>query len=81
MAAVAIRVGAGQGVIVIDMAGDAGGGDMRPGQRETCGAVIKIGGAPTESGMAVRAICQCESGARGGMGGIIGLLPGCEVTS
>lgn len=81
MATVTIGVGAGQVVVVIDVACSASGCDVRSGQRKACGAVIKTGGAPTESRMAVRAIRQCKGRARGGVGGIVCLLPGCEVAS
>lgn len=81
MATIAIRVGARQVVVVIQVAGRASGRDVRSRQREACGAVIKIGRTPTESGMAVRTICQCKCRACSGVSGIIRLLPGCEVTS
>lgn len=81
VAAVAIGIGSGQIVIVIDMAQRAGGGDVSARQRKASGAVIKIGSAPTESGVAVRTIGKSEGRASCGVGRIIGLLPGGQMAS
>lgn len=53
---IAIRIGAGQRVIIVHVAGDAGRVDVRAGQREPRVTVIKIGGAPARRCMARGAI-------------------------
>lgn len=77
MAAVAIRVGAGQGVVVIDMAGRAGRGYMKSGERPTGRAVIKGRRAPTRGCVAGGAVRQRERRAGRRVHGGSRLLPGC----
>lgn len=81
VAAVAIGIGGGQIVIVVDVAQRAGSGDVSASQREASGAVIKIGSAPTESGVTVRTVDKGEGRASRGVGRIIGLLPGGQMAS
>jgi hypothetical protein len=43
--------------------------------------VIKVGGAPSSGGVAIRAVGESESGASGGVRGVVRLLPGGEVAT
>jgi len=81
VAAVAIGIGRGQIVVVVYVATGAGRADVRAGKGETGGVVIKIGGAPAESSVAVGTISESEGGASCRVRRIIGLLPGGEMAS
>lgn len=72
-----------QRVIVIDMAGRAGGrswGHVRSRQGKPRAAVVKRGRVPTHRGVTQGAIRGCKSWAGGGVHRIIRLLPRRQVT-
>jgi len=81
VAAVTIRVGTGQAVVVVDMAGSAGGCKVKARKRPTGRAVIKICRAPASGGVAGRAVRQRERRAGCGMHGSGRLLPGDQVAA
>ena len=81
MAAVTICIGAGQRVVVVDMAGSAGRGKVRSRQRPAGRAVIKVCHAPAGGGVAGGAVRKSERGASRGMDRRGGLLPGRQVTT
>jgi hypothetical protein len=81
VATIAIGVGGGEVVIVIEVAVGAGRCGVNAGESPASGAVIKGGGGPGNRVVAGGAIGGGERSARGSVGGIIGLLPGGEVTS
>lgn len=81
MATVAIRIRAGQRVIVVDVARRAGRRQVRARQRPSGRAVIKISRAPTRGRVACRAVRQRERSPRGGVHRSIGLLPGGQVAT
>jgi hypothetical protein len=77
VAAVAVR--GVQGVVVIGVAGSAGGCEVRAHQRKAGNAVIERGRIPTCGGVAVGAIGGGEGCTGGGMHRIVGSLPGGQV--
>ena len=81
VAAVAIRVRAGQRVVVVDMAGSARRCQVRARQREAGRAVIKVCRAPAGGGVAGRAVSQRERRARCGVHRCGGLLPGSQMAT
>lgn len=80
MATIAIGIGRGEIVVVVHVTIRAGRCAVNPGQRPSRGAVIKRRGRPSDCIVAGRAIRRCERSARSLVSGIVGLLPGCEVT-
>jgi len=73
-----------QRVVVVNVAGQAGcrrGRHVRAHQRETRGAVIERGTVPPRSGVTICAVGDGKPGPRGGVHGVIGLLPGCEMAA
>ena len=76
MAAVAIGIGGGEIVIVVEMAECAGGRDVCASQRKARAAVIECGGGPGNRVVANGAIGSGERGASSGVSWIVGLLPG-----
>lgn len=79
MAAVAIRVRGGKVVVVTDVARCAGGAKVRSGQRPAGSTVIKRSRSPGNRVVAAGTVRRRERRARGGMHGIITLLPGRKV--
>lgn len=59
----------------------AGSCAVNSGQRPACGAVIKRRGSPGDCVVAGRAVRGCKGSARSWVSRIVGLLPGCKVTS
>jgi hypothetical protein len=79
VAAVAIGVGAGEVVIVVDVAQRAGRGGVRAGERPTCGAVIEVCADPTVEIVAALAIRGGEGRAGCWVRRIDGVLPVFQV--
>ena len=82
VAAVAIGICRSEIVIVVDVALSARRGGMSACQGKTSGSVVegsRIG--PGNRVVTGRTVCGSKGGACGGMRGIVGLLPGGEVTA
>lgn len=81
MATVAICIGGGEVVVVVDMALRTGGRDMRAGQWPTRCGVIERGGRPGDCVVAARTIRGGKGRAGSRVRGIIRLLPGREMAA
>ena len=81
MAAVAVRVGNREVIVVVNVAVGAGRGGMNACERPTGGAVIERGGGPGNGVVARGTIRDGEGCASAGVRGIVGLLPGGEVAA
>ena len=81
MAAVATRIRAGEGVVVVDMAGRARRRQVIASERPAGRGVIKIRRAPTRGRVAGRAIRKGESPSGRGVHGRGGLLPGSKMAA
>ena len=75
----AIGRGDRQSVIVVDVAEGAGDVGVAIGEQESGGAVVERCRRPTRRVVAGRTICKREGRARGGVYGIVGLLPGGQM--
>ena len=74
-------IGGIERVIVVDVALCAGRGGVGASESETRDAVVERCGIPADGGVAVGAVGGRESGAGGGMDGVVGLLPGGEMAT
>ena len=81
MAAVAIRIGAGQRVVVVDVARGAGRREVCPRERPTGRAVVKIRRAPSGSGVAGRTVRKRKRSASCRVHRSSGLLPRRQVAT
>jgi hypothetical protein len=79
MAAIAIGIGAGQVVIVVDVTQNAGRRSMRAGERKARGVVIEFCTKPAIEVVAALTIRGCERGSGAGMRRIRGVLPFLEM--
>ena len=80
--AIAIGVGGGQGVIVIDVAlHTGGGGEVIAGQGPAGDAVIERGGGPRDGVVASGAVRGGKRSTGSGVRGIVGALPSGEVAT
>ena len=79
----AVAISGIERVIVIYVAGRAGSRrrQMRSGQGETGNAVVEGCSAPACRRVAMRTICRRKRGARSGMHGSVGLLPGRQMAT